>query len=198
MRMISADTAIQFLATALLGLTLAGCAAPQPLQYSQMPPEDGRPTVMAGTGRTMSCVPFARDHSQVKIHGDAVTWWNQAAGHYKRDDAPSLGSIMVLHDYAGPRHGHLAVVRKIVSPREVRVDHANWLNDGAVYLNDPVTDVSPGNDWSMVRVWNIPADAWGSNVYPVQGFIGPGPAPGAVALDGARGGTMGPVAFAGN
>jgi surface antigen len=191
MRTIPANTTIPFLATALLALALAGCASPQPLQYSRMPPENGRPTVLAGTGRTLSCVPFARNHSQVKIHGDAVTWWTQAAGHYKRADAPSLGSIMVLHNYAGPRHGHLAVVQKIVSPREIRVDHANWLNDGAVYLHDPVTDVSPDNDWSMVRVWNIPADAWGSNVYPVQGFIGPGRVPGAVA----QGGVMGPVAF---
>ena len=79
---------------------------------------------------------------------------------------------MVLTGYAGPERGHLAVVRQIVSPREIRVDHANWLNDGAIYLDDPVQDVSRWNDWSMVRVYNIKTGAWGGKVYPVQGFIG--------------------------
>lgn len=195
MRTISPGKTLRILALALAGLAMAGCASPQPLQYTQMPPEDGHPTVLAGNGRTLSCVPFARDHSQVKIHGDAVTWWKQAAGRYRRSQTPAVGAILVLHNYAGPKHGHLAVVTRIVSPREIRVDHANWLNDGAVYLNDPVTDVSPGNDWSMVRVWNIPADAWGSNVYPVQGFIGPGKA-GDASDAIARGGAAGPVAFA--
>ena len=64
----------------------------------------------------------------------------------------------------GPSRGHLAVVREVVSPREIRVDHANWLDDGAIYLNDPVADVSPDNDWSAVRVWNIKTGAWGGNL----------------------------------
>jgi hypothetical protein len=79
---------------------------------------------------------------------------------------------MVLHNYAGAKRGHLAVVREVVGPREIRVDHANWLNDGSVYVNDPVQDVSDDNDWSLVRVFNPKAGAWGSRLYPVQGFIG--------------------------
>jgi hypothetical protein len=46
-----------------------------------------------------------------------------------------------------------------------------------------------------VRVWNIPNNAWGSRVYPVQGFIGPGRDVSGGAL--AQGGAMGPVALAG-
>jgi hypothetical protein len=65
------------------------------------------------------------------------------------------------------------VVQQIISPREIRVDHANWLDDGSIYLNDPVADVSEDNDWSEVRVWNIRTGAWGGNIYPVQGFILP-------------------------
>ena len=80
---------------------------------------------------------------------------------------------MVLTGYAGPERGHVAVVRELVSPREIRVDHANWLDDGAIYLNDPVRDVSADNDWSAVRVWNLKTGAWGGKIYPVQGFIGP-------------------------
>ncbi|RYG65128.1 hypothetical protein EON64_12580 [archaeon] len=81
--------------------------------------------------------------------------------------------MLVLHDYAGPEHGHLAVVRNLINGREIRVDHANWLNDGSVFVNNPVMDVSEGNDWTKVRVWNIQTGAWGGKVYPVQGFIGP-------------------------
>ena len=44
---------------------------------------------------------------------------------------------MVLNNYAGADRGHVAVVRRLVSPREIRVDHANWLDDGSIYVNDP-------------------------------------------------------------
>jgi hypothetical protein len=64
------------------------------------------------------------------------------------------------------------VVRGLISAREIRVDHANWLNDGSIYVNDPVMDVSADNDWSAVRVYNLKTGGWGSKVYPVQGFIG--------------------------
>jgi len=117
-------------------------------------------------------VPYARAHSAIKIFGDAYTWWDKAAGKYSRGALPEPGAVMVLHNYAGPTHGHLAVVRQVVSPREIRVDHANWLNDGSIYVNDPVQDVSDSNDWSVVRVFNLRAGAWGSRLYPVQGFIG--------------------------
>jgi hypothetical protein len=79
---------------------------------------------------------------------------------------------MVLNNYAGPERAHVAVVREIVSAREIRVDHANWLNDGAIYLDDPVEDVSDANDWSRVRVFNLKTGGWGERIYPVQGFIG--------------------------
>ena len=41
-------------------------------------------------------------------------------------------------------------------------------------MNDPVEDVSSGNDWSMVRVYNLATGGWGGKLYPVQGFIGGG------------------------
>jgi len=119
-------------------------------------------------------VPYARDHSAVKLFGDAWTWWDQAAGKFPREAQPESGAVMVLTNYAGPERGHVAVVRALVSPREIRVDHANWLGDGAIYLDDPVWDVSDSNDWSVVKVWNARTGAWGVKTYPVQGFIGPG------------------------
>jgi len=58
-------------------------------------------------------------------------------------------------------------------PDTADVQLAKNLGAKAIYLNNPVRDESPGNDWSLVRVWNIQAGAWGGKVYPVQGFIGP-------------------------
>lgn len=183
---------------AIAVVVLAGCAS-DPMDYSQMPAEHGRSTVENSGGKPLQCVPYARAHSAIKIYGDAYTWWDQAAGKYPRGAAPAIGSVMVLHDYAGPDHGHVAVVRALVNPREIRVDHANWLDDGAIYVNDPVMDVSSDNDWSAVRVFNIKTGAWGGKVYPVQGFIGshdggPDNGPDLVAQ---TGGGMGVVALAG-
>jgi hypothetical protein len=65
----------------------------------------------------------------------------------------------------------VAVVRKVISDREIVVDHANWLNGGEISLESPVMDVSEDNDWSRVRVWYTPGDHYGGRVYEVQGFI---------------------------
>jgi hypothetical protein len=82
---------------------------------------------------------------------------------------------MVLNNYAGSDRAHLAVVRRQVSAREIRVDHANWLDDGSIYVNNPVEDVSSNNDWSLVRVYNLKTGGWGTRLYPVRGFIGASP-----------------------
>jgi surface antigen len=155
----------------LMATGLAGCASDE-ANFASLPREPGRSMVTQSGQQPLQCVPYARDHSDVKIYGDAWTWWDQAAGKFSREAQPLLGAVMVLDNYAGPERGHVAVVRKVVSPREIRVDHANWLDDGSIYLNDPVEDVSADNDWSKVRVFNIKTGAWGGNVYPVQGFIG--------------------------
>ena len=153
---------------------LAGCVSfGDDTPYSELPREPGRNVAQDTGQKPLQCVPFARDHSGVKIYGDAWTWWDQAAGKFQRGSSPESGAVMVLLGYAGPERGHVAVVQKIISPREIRVDHANWLDDGSIFLNDPVVDVSEDNDWSQVRVWNIKTGAWGGNTYPVQGFILP-------------------------
>ena len=121
-------------------------ASERRLSSDALPRETGKSRIEDRGQAPLECVPFARDHSGVKIFGDAYTWWDQATGKYPRGALPEPGAVMVLHDYAGPDHGHLAVVRRLVSMREIRVDHANWLNDGSVYENDPVADVSEAND----------------------------------------------------
>jgi hypothetical protein len=155
-------------------VALAGCASSfSEKPYGAMPREPGRNLVENTGQKPLQCAPYAREHSGVKIFGDANTWWAQAANKFPRAQSPASGAVMVLAGYAGPDRGHVAVVRKIISDREIRVDHANWLDDGSIYINDPVEDVSAGNNWSAVRVWNIQTGNWGSHSYPVQGFILP-------------------------
>jgi surface antigen len=186
-------------AVALLGLALEGCASTvMDYNESPMPIERGRAEVENEGHKPLQCVPYARAHSDVKIYGDADTWWDQAAGKYPRSSAPAKGAVMVLNNYAGPTRAHVAVVRRLVSSREIRVDHANWLDDGSIYVNDPVEDVSSDNNWPLVRVFNLKTGGWGGRVYPVQGFInGSGEdRPDLLASD-AAGASMGATALVG-
>ena len=163
----------KLMAAALLALGLEGCASPV-MDYSQMPREHGQTAIENDGHKPLQCAPYARAHSAVKIFGDAYTWWDKAAGKYPRGALPEPGAVIVLNNYAGADRAHVAVVRRVMGPREIRVDHANWLDDGSIYINNPVEDVSGDNDWSVVRVYNLKTGGWGSRLYPVQGFIAPG------------------------
>ena len=121
----------------------------------------------------LQCVPFARDASGIEIRGDAKHWWKLAAGKYPRSRRPREGSVFVMKGYKTARRGHVAVVRQILDDRTIVVDHANWGNDGRIYLSAPVRDESPKNDWSRVRVWYTPSDSWGRRIYRARGFIHP-------------------------
>jgi len=130
------------------------------------------PRVAYGMPST-ECVPYARSQSGIEIYGDAVTWWRQAAGKYQRSTRPAAGSVLVLRGYQDPTRGHVSFVKSVLSERIVRVDHANWLSGGEVTLDVPVIDVSPNNDWTQVRVWNVPSMQWGARTYETEGFILP-------------------------
>jgi surface antigen len=119
----------------------------------------------------LQCVPFARRESGVEIYGNANTWWHQASGRYQTAQEPDEGAVMVLEGYATTRRGHVAVVREVVSPRLIIVDHANWLNGGEITRDVPIMDVSEAGDWSEVKVWHVPGRHWGGRTYQVQGFI---------------------------
>jgi surface antigen len=118
-------------------------------------------------------VPFARRESGVEIFGDANTWWAQAAGRYPRSGRPAPGSVLVMRGYNNPGRGHVAVVTRVDSNRLIRVDHANWLNNGEISVDVPILDVSANNDWSEIRVWHIPGGHWGGRIYTAHGFIHP-------------------------
>jgi len=123
----------------------------------------------------LQCVPFARAESGVEIRGNAKTWWSQAAGTYQRGEEPRKGAVMAFAGTRGMPLGHVAVVKKIVSDREILIDHANWspINGrrGQIERNVRVVDVSDAGDWSMVRVWYAPIGDLGLRANPVQGFI---------------------------
>ena len=119
----------------------------------------------------MSCVPFARENSNIELTGNALTWWHHAAGVYARGNRPEVGSVLNFRATPRMRLGHVAVVANILGPRVLEIDHANWSARGRISHGVRVVDVSPLNDWTQVRV-ALPAsrDGFGS-VYPTYGFI---------------------------
>jgi len=191
-----------FLCTILTLLALAACAVPQPSPpsgaaapsraqvFDPVPPaperasrpergvapSEGDPLPRAqivAAQAPMQCVPYARSLSGIGLRGDAWTWWDRAAGHYERGRAPRVGAVLVFSKTSRLRRGHLAVVTHIVNSREILVEQANWLNGGQIHLNTPVRDVSPNNDWSLVRTWYTPGRSYGVRRYPTSGFIYP-------------------------
>ncbi|WP_240756651.1 CHAP domain-containing protein [Roseicella aquatilis] len=125
--------------------------------------------------RNISCVPYARSVTGMEIRGNGGDWWRNAAGSYHRGSQPEPGSVMAFRAIGRMRLGHVAVVSRVLGPRHVLVDHANWggpgIRKGTVMHNVGVVDVSPGNDWSAVRVQlGHDAGSYGS-VYPIYGFI---------------------------
>ena len=121
----------------------------------------------------IECAPFARALTGVRLAGAADDWWEEAAGRYRRVAAPQVGGILVLRRSDRLPYGHVAVVTQVLSSRQVLVSQANWVHH-RVSQDQPVVDVSPRNDWSLVRVWWPPTDQLGITDYPARGFILPG------------------------
>lgn len=117
------------------------------------------------------CVEYARMRSGLTVFGDAKHWWERARNLYGRMSRPVEEAVMVFAGSKRLKRGHVAVVTGIVSPRQIIVDQANWENKGEIDHATPVLDVSPGNDWSLVRVWDIRSGTFGSHVYAISGFI---------------------------
>lgn len=125
----------------------------------------------ASKSRFWQCAPYAREISGVNIHGNAWTWWDQAAGKYERGDAPKVGAVMSFKKTSRNPFGHVAMVSNVVSDREVLLTHANWSFAGGIERNVRAVDVSPQGDWSQVKVWFAPNGGLGTSVYPINGFI---------------------------
>lgn len=160
----------------LLAFLLAACGT------SRAPPGPSSsrgavPGYEAGAS-DLSCVPYARRRSGIALAGDAWQWWEAAAGRYDRGRAPRPGAVLVIQRTSRLPQGHVAVVTRLVSEREIRVDHANWAPGGSgargrVARDQPVMDVSPRGDWSLVRVWYPRVNGFGATGFPAYGFVHP-------------------------
>lgn len=113
-------------------------------------------------------VPFARMVSGVDIRGNAKTWWEQAKGRYERGQEPAVGAVMAFAASRSMPKGHVAVVSKVLSEREILIDQANWERN-RITLDTLVVDVSDKGDWSRVKVANEGGSL--GRVNPVNGFI---------------------------
>ncbi|MFO1153409.1 MAG: CHAP domain-containing protein [Rhodospirillales bacterium] len=153
----------------ILALAASACSHGSPALSSAYPrgaaPLDGE---MAA----VECVPFARALSGLQLYGNAADWWWKADGLYDRSSTPAVGSVLVLRRSSRLAQGHVGVVTAIEGDREIRVTQANWVHH-RVFADMPVIDVSPANDWTLVRVWWPPTGQMGATVYPAYGFILP-------------------------
>ena len=123
-----------------------------------------------GQSVALECVPFARALSGIDLRGDAAEWWWQADGRYSRGRSPRPGSVIVFAQSSRLPRGHVSVVSRVISRREILVTHANWVHHH-VTTDQLVVDDSPYGDWSRVRVWWPASNALGTTGYRVLGFI---------------------------
>ncbi len=156
-------------------LWLGGCAAPTTDEgigrgeVLPTPPVIDARQYVEFPSPGLECVPYARDHSGIGIFGDAYRWWDIAAEYFMRGPEPIPGAVLVLERTRRLRFGHLAVVARVFGPRQILVDHANWI-PGRIVTGMPVVDVSPDNDWTLLRFWNKESAAFGA-IYRADGFI---------------------------
>ncbi|MCQ8242020.1 CHAP domain-containing protein [Rhizosaccharibacter radicis] len=118
------------------------------------------------------CGPYARSVTGLPLSGPAAGWWAQSDGRFAHSARPRPGAVLVFRRTGRLPDGHVSVVRAVVARRRIMVEHANW-EPGRIDRAVPVTDVSPGNDWSLVRVWWAPSRRMGRTIYPTFGFILP-------------------------
>jgi hypothetical protein len=152
----------------LLSLILTACGTSEPFHH---PFASGH-----YSSDIVPCVPYARKVSGIKLYGDADSWWREAQGHYQRGNTPAAGSILVLKKTSRMHSGHVAVVKNILSERQIYVTHSNWGDSRSsrhiIYDSMLAQDVSPANDWSQVRFWNDAKAVLGFP-YAAYGFIYP-------------------------
>ncbi len=151
-------------------MSIANLAAPPP----RLPAVTATAPSVETPLRRLFCVEYARMRSGLAVFGDAKHWWERAKSLYARLPHPVEEAVMVFSGSKRLKRGHVAVVTDIVSPRQIIVDQANWQNKGEIDHATPVLDVSAANDWSLVRVWDIPSGQFGARTYAISGFIAKG------------------------
>lgn len=146
--------------------------APYPAPYQLPYPRVGAPPP---GGWRLRCVQVARDLSGLALYSEAGDWWDEAAGRYARAPVPSVGAVLALQRIPRLPGGHIGVVSAVLDSRSILMITVDWV-EGELGIDQEVVDVSPYNDWTLVRVWYPPSGSLGATVYPSYGFIVP-PAP---------------------
>ncbi len=121
----------------------------------------------------LQCVAYARSASAVQLSGNARNWWDNAEGVYNRGHQPVAGAVLAFGASHAMPMGHVAVVSKVIDPRHILLNHANWSRPGMVEHDALAVDVSDAGDWSSVRVWYAPTKSLGQREASAHGFIYP-------------------------
>jgi surface antigen len=163
---------------------LAAALMAAPVYASSPKTKAAKPKVQTAQTRApdyLNCVQYVKQTTDFGLAGDAWRWWDAAAGRFERGKTPREGAILVFKKTDKLRFGHVAVVSNVVDKRRIEIDHANWAPRGAgkgkVSTKVSVEDISPKNDWTLVRVWYDPANEFGKP-YPTYGFVLPKSSPG--------------------
>ena len=106
----------------------------------------------------LSCVPFARSEFRHRRCRQRLAMVGQRGGYLCSRQRSRVGSVLTFRSNGRMRLGHVAVVSRVINPREIEIEHANWWGPGmhgGIARNIPVVDVSEANDWSAVarRTW---------------------------------------------
>jgi hypothetical protein len=162
------------LGLAAAGLSLAGCAGDSAEPQSPV-------VTLSDSSARIDDVAYVKSVTGIRIPGEAWSWWDGSNGRYARGAVPAPTAVLVFRQQQNLPLGHLAIVTKVLSSREVRISHADWSSTwatrGRITGNVPVLDVSSRNDWTKVRLWYA-ARGTVENVYNTYGFVYGGIKPG--------------------
>jgi hypothetical protein len=158
---------------AAAGLALGGCAG------GNAEPKSPVVTLSDASAR-IDDVAYVKSVTGIAIPGEAWSWWDGSNGRYARGHRPLPSAVLVFRQQQKLPAGHLAIVTRLLSPRELRISHADWASTwatrGRITGNVPVLDVSRANDWTRVRLWYASSGTVDS-VYDTYGFVYGGPPP---------------------
>lgn len=162
----------------VLGLAVGGCAGGEKKSASPI-------VTLSDASARIGNAEYVRSVTGMAIPGEAWSWWEGSNGRYPRGSIPAPGAVLVFRQQQKLPAGHLAVVTKVLGPREIRISHADWASTwatrGRITGNVPVLDVSPHNDWTQLRLW-YGARGTVQRVYEAYGFVYGGTAPAAPLL----------------
>ena len=152
---------------AAAGFALGGCADETAAPSSPV-------VTLSGASARIDDVAYVKSVTGIAIPGEAWSWWDGSNGRYARGHRPVPSAVLVFRRQQNLPAGHLAIVTKVLSSREVRISHADWASTwatrGRITGNVPVLDVSRTNDWTQVRLWYADGGTV-DHVYDAYGFV---------------------------